>query len=76
MYTKELTTERAADMTCETLICDNLVWLERKLEAIGDPCTSEQRLQAKRFKMLLDSQKRKLNDLRRGKRGSWFDADN
>ena len=74
MYATELAKEQTADKTCEVLVITNLVWLARKLEEIGDPCTSVQRCQAKRFRMLFDSQKRKLNAVRHGERHSWSDA--
>jgi hypothetical protein len=74
MYATELATEQTADKKCEVLVVANLVWLERKLEEIGDPCTPDQRCKAKQFRILLDNQKRKLNALRQGERYSWCDA--
>jgi hypothetical protein len=71
MHATGLATEQTADRTCETLLCDNLKWIEQKLEEIGDPCTPENRRQAKCFKALLENQRRKLNDLRRGERDAW-----
>ena len=58
--------EQALRKTCEALIRDDLIWIERKLDEIGNPCTSEQRRQARCFRVLLDKKTRKLNGLQHG----------
>ena len=73
MNSPGLDAKQAGNQTCEQIIQKDVVWLEKKLEELDHRSTREQKRIARRLRALLDYERKKLDDLRKGKPPSWCD---